>query len=65
MKRKIETVALSVQLILAGGFLVLLILADFGVIFPSDNTFARVMQHLTAILLVLSSLIQLSNRKKK
>ena len=65
MKRKIETAALWMELILASGLLVMLILSDFGLIFTGAPLFARVIGHLTAILLILSASIQLLNRKKK
>ena len=65
MKRKIETAALWIEFILASGFLILLLLSDFGFLFLRTNVFVRVMGHLTAILLILSSGIQLSRRKKK
>ena len=65
MKRKIEAVALWIEFILASGFLILLLLSDFGFLFLRTNVFVRVMAHLTAILLILSSGIQLSRRKKK
>lgn len=65
MKKKVEKVALYVLLVLSSIFLLLLILSDFGLVFPSDNTFARVLQHLTAIILIISSAIQLYIKKGK
>lgn len=61
MKKKIEIVALYIQLALASIFLFLLILSDFGLIFPSTNIFARVLLHLTAIILIMRSWRSISN----
>jgi uncharacterized membrane protein len=65
MKKKVEIVSLYTLLVLSSIFLFLLILSDFGLIFPSDNTFARVMQHLTAIILIIFSAVQLYSKKGK
>lgn len=65
MKKKVEIVSFYILLVLSSIFLFFLILSDFGLIFPSDNIFARVMQHLTAIILIISSAIQLYNKKGK
>lgn len=64
MKKKAETIFLYVLLVLSSIFLFLLILSDFGLFFPSDNIFVRVMQHLTAIILIISSAIHLYGKKK-
>ena len=65
MKKKVETVSLCILLVLSSIFLFLLILSDFGLIFPSNNAFARVIQHLTAIILILFSAVQLCRKKGK
>ena len=65
MKKKVEIVFLYILLVLSSIFLFLLILSDFGLIFPSDNTFARVTQHLTAIILIIFSAVQLHSKKRK
>ena len=65
MKKKIENVALCVQLVLSSVLLFLLVLSDFGLIFPSTNVFARVLLHFTMIILVISSIIQLHLKKEK
>ena len=64
MKKKTEIISLYILLVLSSIFLFLLILSDFGLIFPSDNTFAKVMQHLTAIILIISSAVQIYGKKK-
>ena len=64
MKKKTEIISLYILLVLSSIFLFLLILSDFGLIFSSDNTFAKVMQHLTAIILIISSAIQIYGKKK-
>lgn len=63
MKNKIEKIALYVQLILSVILLLLLILSDFGLILPSDNTFARTLLHFTTILLIFSAAIRLKLKK--
>ena len=64
MKKKIERVALYVQLVLSSILLFFLILSDFGFIFPSTNVFARVLLHFTVIILIVSSIIQLHLKKE-
>ncbi len=64
MKKKVEIVFLYILLVLSSIFLFLLILSDFGLFFPSDNTFARVMQYLTTIILIIFSVVQLHSKKR-
>lgn len=52
-----------IQLILSIAFVFLLILSDFGVAFPTENTDMRILLHCSAILLLLSSVIQLRHTK--
>lgn len=44
-------------------FLLLLVLSDFGLVFPTENIFARVLLHFSAIFLMISSGIQLKKLK--
>lgn len=53
-----------IQLILSIAFLLLLILSDFGLVFPTENTDNRVLLHCAAILFIISSAIQLRHTKK-
>lgn len=52
------------EIVLIGSclLLLLLILSDFGLIFPSENTFARVLLHLSSLLLIISSGFQLRTK---
>ena len=52
-----------IQLILSIAFLLLLLLSDFGLAFPTENTALRVVLHGSAVLLILSSVIQLRHTK--
>ena len=61
---KKEKGAVCVLLVLSILFLLLLILSDFGIIFPSEHTSARVLLHFSAIFLIISSVIQLYRKKE-
>lgn len=63
MKKKFEKAALYIQLALFSILLCLLILSDFGLILPSENTVARGLLHCAAALGIISSLIQLHRKK--
>ncbi len=62
VKRRLEKITFSLLLVLSVFFLILLILSDFGLIFPSTNTEARLFQHLTALILIGCSVVQLKRR---
>lgn len=49
---------------LGAAFLVLLILSDFGVLFPSENLNARIMLHLAAVFVLISSVIMIVKQRK-
>lgn len=55
MKEKLSKIFDWILLVLSCGFLVLLILSDFGLVNPSDNLFARTLLHISTILLIISS----------
>ncbi len=65
MKKKIEKTALYIQFVFSSILLFLLILSDFGLIFPSINVFSRVLLHITMVILIISSIIQLHLKKEK
>lgn len=56
MKKKLEKAFDWILFILSCGLLVLLILSDFGLIYPSDNVFDRTCLHISAILLIITSI---------
>ena len=65
---KVEKVVIYIQLVISSLFLFVLILSDFGLIFPNairSNVFARVIIHFSAVFLIASSIIQLSIKKRK
>lgn len=43
--------------------LLLLVLSDFGLILPSENTFARVLLHFSVLFLIISTSLQLKKFK--
>ena len=65
---KLEKVVIYIQLVVSSLFLFVLILSDFGLVFPNamrTNVFARVIIHFSVIFLIASSVIQLSIKKRK
>ena len=62
MKRRLAKITFSILLVLSVLFLILLILSDFGLIFPTTNTDARLFQHLTALILIGCSVVELKRR---
>jgi len=63
MKKIMKKVAPYTQLILSCLFLFLLILSDFGIVFPTTNVPSQVMTHFAAIFLIISSIIQLHQKR--
>lgn len=63
MKEKLSKIFDWILLVLSCGFLVLLILSDFGLVNPSDNLFARTLLHISTILLIISSARRLKVKK--
>ena len=49
---------------LSVAFLGLLILSDFGILLPSDNLNARIMLHLAAVFVLISSVIMIVKQRK-
>ncbi len=64
MREKLEKAFDWILLILSCGLLMLLILSDFGLINPSDDVFARTGLHISAILLIISSVGRLKAKRK-
>ena len=54
---------LRLQLILSIVLLLCILLSDFGILFPSSNKTARIFLHISAIILVASTAIQLHSKK--
>lgn len=63
MKEKLSKIFDWILLVLSCGFLVLLILSDFGLVNQSDNLFARTLLHISTILLIISSARRLKVKK--
>ena len=54
---------LRLQLILSLVLLLCILLSDFGILFPSSNKAARILVHISAVILVASTVIQLRSKK--
>ena len=54
---------LRLQLILSIVLLLCILLSDFGILFPSSNKTARILLHISAIILVVSTVIQLRSKE--
>ena len=54
---------LRLQLILSLVLLLCILLSDFGILFPSSNKTARILVHISAVILVASTVIQLRSKK--
>lgn len=54
---------LCLQLIISLALLLCILLSDFGILFQSSNTTARILLHISTIILIASTVIQLHTRK--
>ena len=54
---------LCLQLIISLALLLCILLSDFGILFQSSNTTARIFLHISTIILIASTVIQLHTRK--
>lgn len=54
---------LRLQLIISLALLLCILLSDFGILFQSSNTTARILLHISTIILIASTVIQLHTRK--
>ena len=65
--RQLEVIAmrryLRLQLILSLVLLLCILLSDFGILFASSNKTARILVHISAVILVASTVIQLRSKK--